>query len=163
MSGQSTQSTLSGKLGGAGGGSATMSTTNFGTIGGKPPASGAFKPSFGSIDQLNMGIAATNAASTSFQGSAMKRSNSRQSFDRQNSPSAFSHRSMTSISQNSIAGAPQASEGIPSLASSRQQKSTIIDNSPSKSSATDFNSAIRPAGEPKQFVSKYTKMLYEQQ
>lgn len=47
MSGQSTQSSLGGKLSSA----ATFTGTI--PVGGKPPTTNTFKPSFGSIDQLN--------------------------------------------------------------------------------------------------------------
>lgn len=71
ISGQSTQSSLGAKLNSGALFSGTI------PIGGKPPTT-SFKPSFGSIDQLNT------------HSTTLGRSNSKTTFDRQASPSAYS-------------------------------------------------------------------------
>jgi hypothetical protein len=140
ISGQSTQSSLGGKLN-----SAVFTGTI--PIGGKPPTAATFKPSFGSVEQMNY-------------PATLGRSNSKQSFDRPASPSAFSQRSITSF--NASATGP-VNDAIPSLASSRTNKSFATD-SPTQPTQTSKLDLPRSSNEPsRQFVSKYTKMAMEQQ
>lgn len=184
---------LNEKPGGASlGGTGLMSTTASSSFGGKltkppmatsamggPPAS-TFKPSFSSLEKLNAGAAGAN----------LQRSNSRQSFDRQASPLG-SQRSLTaSLAANPAAPSqPPATSSVTTglLASSRlnrnaQSPSTksfpattssllgsnkkVTEESPSRAMPahqTSTMSTTDPPRMPTQFVSKYTKMLFEQQ
>ena len=161
ISGTSTQSSFGNKLGGV-----QMS---------KPPllsggqATTSFKPSFTSIERLTGGAGSTTLPGPS-PGAAsgltsLQRSSSRQSLERHQSPAA-SQRSMATTG-TAAAGAPT---NIPmSLAQSRlrntQSPSTRSFTTTTIQEDSPGNPASGPATTkpPAQFVSKYTKMLYEQQ